>query len=500
MSLFWRTRFDEGVLDDTLNYTSGEDIKLDERLILYDILGTEAHNIMLYRIGLLEKGEITKILKALEELKKDYLSGNFKLKIEFEDAHLNIEQAVTLKIGGEVGGKIHLARSRNDQVLVDIRLLMRDAVFRLMEELINFCTIMLDLAEENYETVMPGYTHMQHAQPITFSHWCLSYVDSAIRDLDRLLEVYRRINMNPLGAGALAGFKWNIKREVTTELLGFDKIQENTLDAISSRGEIEAEFISTLCLIMIHLSKIAEETILWSTHEFNFIELSDRYSTGSSIMPQKKNPDISELVRGRAGIMIGNLCAAMSILKGLPSGYNRDFQETKKILFESIDTTLKSIHIVSMMIKEMKINRHQMEKLVEENFSSAVDLSDLLVEKGLPFRTAYKVTAQIVKEAKKEGRALKELKANDLEVKIFTECGVNAKFDDKEIQSALNPMENIRRKRHIGGPAPQENMRMTVDRRGKVESVRETINKIKDELNRKYEAFTREIKSIISSP
>ncbi len=500
MSFFWRARFDEDALDEALEYTAGGDIKIDEKLVLYDIIGTQAHNIMLFRIGLLKKDEIKSILKVLEDLKKEFREGKIQLRKEFEDVHLNIESLVTERAGRELGGKIHLARSRNDQVTLDIRMYMRDAIITLTEELINFSKTLLKLAEENYETLMPGYTHMQQAQPITLSHWCLSYVDALIRDLERLSQLYTRLNKNPLGAGALAGFTWSVNRNLTADLLGFEGVQENTLDVVSSRGEFEAELISILCILMIQASRIAEDIILWSTSEFNFIQLSDKYTTGSSIMPQKKNPDVAELIRGRAGRIIGELCSIMSVLKGLPTGYNRDFQETKRILFESVDTAIFSINILYKMLSTVKINREKMLKSVEDGYSTAVDISDLLVKKGLPFRTAYQVTGRLVNKLLKQGRKLKDLKANELSELVYSETSVKTDLTEKELQAVLNPLENIKRKNHLGGPAPSENIRMKNDRENKIREFEALTSEIKNFLKEKYDKLLEEVDRIICSP
>jgi len=369
-----------------------------------------------------------------------------------------------------------------------------------MEGLTNFSKTLLDLAEENYDTIMPGYTHMQHAQPITFSHWCLSHVDAVIRNLERLQQLYNRLNANPLGAGAVAGFTWSIKRELTAEMLGFNSVQENTLDVVSSRGEFEAELVSILCMVMVHLSRIAEDIILWSTYEFSFIEIGDKFTTGSSVMPQKKNPDIAELVRARASRIIGNLCSIMSILKGLPSGYNRDYQETKKILFETVDTTSASISILSMMMSSVKINKNRMIKMVEEGFSSAVDISDLLVKKGIPFRSAYQVTGRLVNKLLNNGKTFKDLTSDELVNTTTSETGVKINISESELFEALTPSANIKRKNHLGGPAPAENMRMREDRLKKIREFEESALNIKEYLKEKYDKLTKEVNNIISSP
>ncbi|WEU39967.1 MAG: argininosuccinate lyase [Candidatus Odinarchaeum yellowstonii] len=500
MSFFWRARFDENTFDETLDYTAGEDIRFDEKLVLYDILGTQAHNIMLFKIGLLKESELKNILKVLEDLKKEFSEGKIQLRKDYEDVHLNIEYLVTERIGRELGGKIHLARSRNDQVAVDIRMYMRDAVIALMEGLIEFSKILLKISEENYETLMPGYTHMQQAQPITLSHWCLSYVDALIRDLERLSQLYKRLNKNPLGAGALAGFTWSINRELTADLLGFEGVQENTLDAVSCRGEFEAELISILCILMIQFSRIAEDVILWSTSEFNFIQLSDKYTTGSSIMPQKKNPDIAELIRGRAARLIGDLCSVMSVIKGLPTGYNRDFQETKRLLFDSVDVALASVNILSKMMNSVKVNKERMLTSVEEGFTSAVDVSDLLVKKGIPFRTAYQVTGRLVNILLKQGRRLKDLKTSELTELVYSETGLKIDLNESELHTVLNPLENIKRKNHLGGPAPSENIRMRIDRLNRIKEFEELTGRLKKTLKEKYDKLLEEINRIISSP
>jgi argininosuccinate lyase len=500
MSYFWGARFNEKLDEDTIDFTTSEDIILDQKLIMYDILGTQAHNLMLYKIGLLKEYEIKEILKVLEQLKKEYYKGNIKLKKEFEDVHLNIEKTITKKIGEEIGGKIHLARSRNDQILVDLRMFMRDNILEIMIKNLDLIKALMEISKENYETIIPGYTHMQHAQPITLSHWCLSHIDSIIRDLERLEEIYKRINTNPLGAGAISGSKWPIKRDMTSDLLGFEKIQENTLDVVSSRGELEAELISILCLIMIHISKLAEDLILWSSFEFNFIELNDKFTTGSSIMPQKKNPDICELARGKTALLIGNLTSILNIIKSLPSGYNRDLQETKKPLFNSMETTIKTITVFSKLLAGIEFNKKRMEEITKSNFSNAVDLSDLLIEKGIPFRTAYKIIGNLVKNLKKQSKTFEGLSSSDLIGFVKKEAEKEISLSDDEIKNAIDPKKTILKKNHIGGPAPIENKRMMEQRMDIVKIFENKIKEKQENLKMKFNNFQKEINKIIQSP
>ncbi len=476
-------------LDETVEkFLSGKDIIYDTELIPYDIYGNIAHNLMLNKIGAISDKEIKLILTALQKIYEDWKNGKFILIQKLEDVHMNIENAVNGQVGSEIGGKIHLARSRNDQVLVDLHLYMRDEIITIQNLIIDLIASLIKKAEQNMETLYIGYTHLQQAQPITFAHWCMAHVDTLIRDLERLTQTYQRVNSNPLGAGAIAGTSWPIDRQYTTDLLGFARIQENTLDVISSRGEFEAELIGDFTFIMTHLGRIAEDIIVGSTSEFNFISLSDKYATGSSIMPQKKNPDTVELIRARSGVIIGNFVKILSILKGLPSGYSRDHQELKDALFSSIDTVKLALKVLAGLIATLQLNKEKIESQVQNNFIIATELVDLLIkEQGIPFRTAYIIIGNLVKDFNKQ----KNKNPNDITPEIlmkYVKASSNQEVlvSSEKIKKAIDPLETIKRRCHVGGPAPQEVQRMILDRKQKLEGMK---GKILDEEKKNQETF-----------
>ncbi|MBI5133562.1 MAG: argininosuccinate lyase, partial [Thaumarchaeota archaeon] len=340
--MLWSGRFSQAPGKLLIEYTSAENVVLDERLIPYDILGSEAHVAMLHKQQILTLKEAKQILKALGSVRNSYDKGEFSLKEDLEDVHMNIETSITEEIG-DTGGKMHTARSRNDQVNLDTRLYLRDEINEIIEQLLELEMTFIRLGKRNLQTLMPGYTHTRIAQPITLAFWLSSYAQGFERDAERLQELYDRININPLGACALAGTTWNIDRELTAELLGFNGVQANALDVVSSRGEFEAELLSILSILMLRLSRIAEELILFSSAEFGFFELSDRYATGSSIMPQKKNPDALELMRARCARIYGYLIQVLATVKNLISGHNADTQETKYAAFMGIDHAKASL-------------------------------------------------------------------------------------------------------------------------------------------------------------
>ncbi|MBD3229197.1 MAG: argininosuccinate lyase [Candidatus Lokiarchaeota archaeon] len=495
----WNGRFEKEMKDEVLDYTAGADIKLDNRLVLYDIIGTEVHDIMLNETGILSDFAIKNILTGLEKIKALYLEGKFVLEQKYEDVHMNIEKAVINYIGEEDGGNIHIARSRNDQVQLDLRLLMRDEIVEINEYLINFIQTLLKMAEKNLETIMPGYTHSQHAQPITFAHWCLAYVDSFIRDIKRLEQFYKRINKSPLGSAAIAGVSWNIKRERVAELLGFDEVQENTLDCISNRGEFIAELLSIFSLTMIHLSKIAEDLILWSTYEFGMVEIDDSYASGSSIMPQKKNPDVCELVRARSSTIISFLSQILNSIKGLPSGYNRDHQETKYPLFKSIDITKQSIVVMMGLINTLKVNNKRMKELAEANFITATEIMDLLVQNGIPLRKAHKLVGKYIKNLKKNSiNQIMDLDVEKLKSIVNEEIQIGLKISQEQFDDLLN-LEIVLRKRNLtGGPAPKEVSRMIKKRKENIKILKQTNDEIKKNIENIKDKLNELIKSIIN--
>ncbi|MQY60079.1 MAG: argininosuccinate lyase [Clostridia bacterium] len=400
----WASRFSEPTDKLVKKFTSSVDI--DNRLYKYDIAGSIAHAKMLSQCGIIKKKESERITQALEEIEKDIEKG----KVDFsqkEDIHLAIEEEL-IKREGEIGEKLHTARSRNDQIALDERLYLREEISEIIDLISIFQRTLLGVAEKNLKVIMPGYTHLQYAQPIFFSHHLLAYFWMLERDRERFRDCYGRVNVMPLGAGALAGTSLPIDREYVAKLLDFPKITENSLDTVGDRDYI-IEFLSDVTLLMMHLSRLSEDIILWSSPLFSFIEISDTFATGSSIMPQKKNPDVAELIRGKTGRVYGSLISLLTSMKALPLSYNRDMQEDKPPLLESIEIVKTSLKLYPRMLDGMKINKENMRKAAEKGFFAATDLTDYLVEKGVSFRKAHRIIGTIVKECLKEGKSLKEL-------------------------------------------------------------------------------------------
>ena len=370
-------------------------IKIDKRMYKEDIEGSIAHVAMLSHCHIIKASEAKKIETTLKSIKSDIDSGKLKIDDKAEDIHMFIEEVLTKRIG-DVGKKLHTARSRNDQVALDTRLYVRKEIINTNFLLDKLIEVIIDLADDNRKTIMPGFTHLQKAQVITFAHYILAYGMMYKRDMERLYDLYKRVNVSPIGACALAGTTYKTDRHYTAKLLNFDTVSENSIDAVSDRDFI-VEFAADLSIIAMHLSRLAEEMILYTSSEFSYIELSDEYTTGSSIMPQKKNSDMAELVRGKTGRVYGNLITILTVLKGLPLAYNKDMQEDKELIFDSIDTVKKSIGIFIEMLKTMKIDKGRMREDAAKGFINATDLADYLVTKGLAFRDAYKIAGKIVK-------------------------------------------------------------------------------------------------------
>ena len=381
----WGGRFNEPT--DEFVKIFGASIAFDKILALYDIQGSIAHATMLSEIDVLSSSELNEILKGLTKIKDEIVNDQFNWSIDLEDVHMNIESRL-IEICGESGKKIHTGRSRNDQVATDIRLYLRDQVLLINNELERLLTALLDLAEQEKETIMPGFTHLQAAQPISFGHHLLAYFEMFKRDRERLYDGFKRINTMPLGSAALAGTSYPINRDRTAELLGFERISLNSIDAVSDR-DFAIEFVSSASLIMMHLSRFSEEIILWSSSQFDFISLPDSFSTGSSIMPQKKNPDVPELVRGKTGRVTGNLISLLTLMKSQPLAYNKDNQEDKEPLFDSVDTIFNCLHVFADMVPMIKSNKDNMYQSALKGFTTATDLADYLVKKGLAFRDAH---------------------------------------------------------------------------------------------------------------
>ena len=405
MAKMWAGRTDGQVDKHADDFNSS--IHFDSRMFRQDIQGSMAHATMLAAKGIIEKEDTDKILQGLEEILRDLESGTLPIDFAAEDIHMFIEAELTKRIG-DAGKKLHTARSRNDQVAVDIRLYLRDEAQGVMEMLQALLKAILSQAEQHKETIMPGYTHLQRAQPITFAHHLLAYAMMFTRDMGRIQDAVKRMNYSPLGCCALAGTTYNTDRMMTASALGFDGICLNSIDGVSDR-DFCVELLSAFATLMMHLSRFSEEVILWSSWEFKFIELDDSYTTGSSIMPQKKNPDIAELVRGKTGRVYGDLMGMLTVLKGIPLAYNKDMQEDKESIFDAIDTVKQCLTVFPPMIATMKAIPENMLRAAQKGFINATDLADYLAKKGIPFRAAYKTVGQIVAYCIANNTVLEEL-------------------------------------------------------------------------------------------
>ncbi|MEI6856933.1 argininosuccinate lyase [Psychrilyobacter sp.] len=428
-------------------------INFDKRMYEEDIKGSIAHSKMLAKQNIIGKEEQLKIQGGLLQILDEIKYGEFIFDIKDEDIHMSIEKRL-IRLVGDVGGKLHTARSRNDQVALDIRMYIKKETVTIKGILIELLDSLVEIAEKNKEIIMPGYTHMQRAQPILFSHHILAYYEMFKRDLDRLEDSYKRLNVMPLGAGALAGTTYNIDRHFVAAELGFPKITRNSLDTVSDRDFIiELNFI--ISMVSMHMSRLAEEIIIWSTSEFSFISLDDAYSTGSSIMPQKKNPDIAELIRGKTGRIFGNLMGILTVMKGLPLAYNKDTQEDKEGIFDSIDTIKISLVIFKEMLVTMKINEKNMMKGIENGFINATDVADYLAKKGLPFREAHRIVGELVVYCEMNKKRLSELKLE--EFKEFNDL-----FED-DINKKISIEECVNERKSYGGTSIESVERQIVD-------------------------------------
>ena len=402
----WSDRFETSLNPIIAEFNAS--IGFDIELLEYDLTGSVAHAKMLAHTGIITSEEAQTLVKGLEQIRQEYRSGNFNPGIEQEDVHFAVERRLT-EIVGDVGKKLHTARSRNDQVGTDIRLYLRDQIQQIQDLLRDWQKALLTHAENHIETLIPGYTHLQRAQPISLAHHLMAYAQMAQRDWERLAQIYERTNVSPLGCGALAGTTFPIDRHFSAHQLGFASIYENSLDGVSDR-DFAIEFLSASSLIMVHLSRISEELILWASQEFSFISLKDSCSTGSSIMPQKKNPDIPELVRGKTGRVFGHLQALLTIMKGIPLAYNKDLQEDKEGIFDTVKTIKGSLTAMTILFTEgLEFRTQRLEEAVNEDFANATDVADYLASKGVPFREAYNLVGKVVKTCLAAGKLLKDL-------------------------------------------------------------------------------------------
>jgi len=406
----WSQRFESSLHPAIARFNAS--IGFDIELIEYDLTGSQAHAKMLAHTGIISPEEGEQLVAGLEQVRQEYRQGKFHPGVDAEDVHFAVERRLT-EIVGDVGKKLHTARSRNDQVGTDTRLYLRDQIQQIKSQLREFQTVLVDISDQHVETLIPGYTHLQRAQPLSLAHHLLAYFQMAQRDWERLGDVSRRVNISPLGCGALAGTTFPIDRHYTAELLDFAGIYANSLDGVSDR-DFAIEFLCAASLIMVHLSRLAEEVILWSSQEFRFVTLKDSCATGSSIMPQKKNPDVPELVRGKTGRVFGHLQAMLVIMKGLPLAYNKDLQEDKEGLFDSVNTVKACLEAMTILLREgLEFRTQRLAEAVTEDFSNATDVADYLAARGVPFREAYNLVGKVVKTSIAAGKLLKDLKLEE---------------------------------------------------------------------------------------
>ena len=440
----WGGRFSESTDSFVEAFTAS--ITFDKRLYKHDIAGSKAHAQMLNKVGILTDGELQEIHDGLDAITKDIEENNFEWSVALEDIHMNIEARLTDKIG-ITGKKLHTGRSRNDQIATDIRLWLREQIDLISSEIKRLQSGLLDIAEREAETILPGFTHLQVAQPITFGHHMLAWYEMLVRDYERMQDCRARVNIMPLGAAALAGTTYPIDRDYTAELLEFDRASNNSLDSVSDR-DFAIEFISAASLVMMHLSRFSEELVLWTSAQFNFIDLPDRFCTGSSIMPQKKNPDVPELVRGKTGRVYGDLMSLLTLMKSQPLAYNKDNQEDKEPLFDTVDTLLGSLRAYADMMPHIKTNKDSMRASAMQGFSTATDLADYLVGKDMPFRDAHEVVGKAVGYGVETGKDLSEMSLEELQnfSAVIT----------ADVFEVLTLEGSVAARNHIGGTAPQQ--------------------------------------------
>lgn len=452
----WGGRFSEPTDSFVEAFTAS--VQFDQRLYQQDIEGSRAHARMLTKIGVLTDEDLQSLLKGLDQIEQEITDGQFEWSIAREDVHMNIEARLT-ELVGDAGKRLHTGRSRNDQVATDIRLYLREQIAFAIAEIRRLQTGLLDLAEQEASTIMPGFTHLQVAQPVTFGHHLLAWFENMQRDASRLEDCAHRLNILPLGAAALAGTTYPIDRHFTAELLKFDDVCRNSLDAVSDR-DFAIEFCADAAILMTHLSRFSEELVLWSSAQFNFINLPDRFCTGSSIMPQKKNPDVPELIRGKTGRVNGNLISLLTLMKSQPLAYNKDNQEDKEPIFDTIDTLLGSLRAFADMIPAIESKKENMYKAAKQGFSTATDLADYLVVKGLPFRDAHEVVGKAVAYGVETSKDLSEMSLKELQ-----------QFSDiiqQDVFDVLTLEGSVAARNHIGGTAPEQVLRAVADGRERI--------------------------------
>ncbi len=443
MNKLWAGRFSKQEDERVNDFNSS--IAFDARMAQHDIQGSIAHATMLGRQGIIEPAEAELIVQGLEGIARDLQTGALAIDPTAEDIHMFIEAELTSRLG-DTGKRLHTARSRNDQVALDIRLYLRDQCQEIHALLLSYLDALTDQAAQHLESVMPGYTHLQRAQPITFAHHLMAYAQMALRDLQRLEQTQARMNIMPLGSGALAGTTYPIDRQLVKTLLAFDTVSANSLDGVSDR-DFCIELASDISLIMMHLSRLSEEIILWCSWEFKFIELDDAFATGSSIMPQKKNPDVTELIRGKSGRVFGDLITLLTMMKGLPLAYNKDMQEDKEAIFDAVDTVKLCLSTLIPLLQTMRVNKENMRAAAAKGFINATDCADYLVKKGMPFRDAYKITGQLVAQCIAKQLTLETLPLADYQA-------ASPVFDE-DVYQAIALETCVKERKVEGGPSPE---------------------------------------------
>jgi argininosuccinate lyase len=440
----WSARFSEPVSELVKRYTAS--VSFDQRLAIFDIQGSLAHATMLNKQGIISNDDLISISEGMAKIKAEIEAGRFNWSIDLEDVHLNIEKRLTEMIG-DAGKRLHTGRSRNDQVATDIRLWVRSTIDSIAALLEDLQRALIKLAQEHTDTIMPGFTHLQVAQPVVFGHHLMAYVEMFARDAERMRDCRKRVNRLPLGAAALAGTSYPIDREFVAQSLGFDEVCRNSLDAVSDR-DFAIEFCAAAALIMTHISRFSEELILWMSPRVAFIDIADRFCTGSSIMPQKKNPDVPELARGKTGRVNGHLVALLTLMKGQPLAYNKDNQEDKEPLFDTADTVIETLRIFADMVTGISVKHERMRQAAFEGFSTATDLADYLVKKGLAFRDAHEIVAHAVKDAAALRKDLSELSLDQLKA--------YSPLIEQDIFAVLTLEGSVNARGHIGGTAPSQ--------------------------------------------
>ena len=484
----YRSRLGTDLSDITLDYVSS--INDDSEIVLYDILGSQAHALMLFQKNIISKNDAKKILSALENLKNE----KFDTSSGAEDIHELIESLVIKKAGMASGGKMHTARSRNDQVVLDIRMKIRDDINIICNCLLDTIEAMVSVAKNHQKTIMPLYTHLQQAQAGLFSHYLLAHADVLTRDFERLYGTFERINQSPLGAGPVGGTSIPIDRHSTAKMLGFDGIVENSIDATSTRDFV-AEYVAMLSIMMTNLSKISEDFVIWSTSEFSFIELSDEFTSPSSVMPQKKNPDILELTRGKTAEIIGNLTAILTTVKGLASGYGRDLQQIKSSIWSTSKISISALLILKSILLTLKVNEKQMKKVTESSNLIALDVAEKLVQEGIPFRVTHKISGTLVQLAHISKKPMSKLTMSEIEKSVN-----GTKVDPKivsNIISSTTVVSSLKDRTSFGSSGYDEQKRMISDRTKKINQYRIDVSKRENKVNTSIDELTKQINAII---